>query len=134
MAHHVRLSCVLDVRTAANVERAFTVYTDLLAENAQQDPPADAFRLSVVPDFGAHRLWLHDTGTADQQLLIAFVQRCATALGLTGRWGFQWAQQSDPPSADGFGGGAHVLDLATGRTIDHISTSRWLDEHLTGDV
>ncbi|WP_207102836.1 hypothetical protein [Paracoccus shandongensis] len=27
---------------------------------------------------------------------------------------------------DGFGGGGHVLDLATGETVDWISTDAWL--------
>ena len=33
---------------------------------------------------------------------------------------------------DGFGGGAHVLDLATGETVDWINTDGWLSIVLEG--
>ena len=116
-----RYSCLLDVGTSANVARAFDIYAALMAENDRADPPAE---------HGASRLWLRDPGTADPQLAITFVTRCAEALALTGRWGFQWAGIASDPVVDGFSGGTHVLDLATGETIAWTSTGRWLADRL----
>ncbi|MBN9241244.1 MAG: hypothetical protein J0I98_00455 [Mesorhizobium sp.] len=98
-----RFSCLLDVGTAANAALAFDIYSALIAENAREDPPAEAFLLSLTPQHGPARLWLRDPGSADQQLAIV----------------------------DGFSGGAHVLDLATGQTVEWISTGRWLVDRLT---
>jgi hypothetical protein len=36
------------------------------------------------------------------------------------------------PRLDGFGGGAHVLDLATGETVAWTSTNDWLTSVLSG--
>ena len=36
------------------------------------------------------------------------------------------------PRVDGFGGGAHVLDLATGETVAWTYTDGWLAEVLDG--
>ena len=123
-------SCLLDVGTSTNVAQAFDIYAALMTENGREDPPAEPFRLSVTPEHGASRLWLHDPGTADPQLAITFVTRCAETFKLTGRWGFQWAGTASNPVVDGFSGGAHVLDLATGETIALMSTCRWLADRL----
>ncbi|OJY74069.1 MULTISPECIES: hypothetical protein [unclassified Rhizobium] len=123
-----RFSCLLDVGTPANVARAFDIYTALMAENGREDPPAEPFLLSLTPEHGASRLCLCDPGTADPQLLITFVTRCAETFKLTGRWGFQWAGVASDPVIDGFSGGAHILDLASGRTLAWMSTGRWLAE------
>ncbi|MGA0544963.1 hypothetical protein ACO2Q1_06790 [Brevundimonas sp. VNH65] len=130
-----RFSCLLDVGTPANAVRAFDIYTALMAENASEDPPAEPFLLSLTPEHGPARLWLRDPGSADQQLLITFVTRCAEAFGLTGRWGFQWANIASDPVVNGFYGGAHVLDLSTGATLEWMSTGRWLADRLAdGDA
>jgi len=102
-----RFSCLLDVGTAANAARAFQIYSTLIADNAREDPPAEPFLVSLTPEHGPARLWLRDPGSADQQLAIIFVTRCAEAFGLTGRWGLQWANVASDPVADGFSGGAH---------------------------
>lgn len=129
-----RFSCLLDVGTSANAARAFEIYNALMAENAREDPPAEAFLLSLTPEHGASRLWLRDPGSADPQLAITFVTRCAEAFGLTGRWGFQWAGIASQPVIEGFSGGAHVLDLASGETIVWMSTDRWLVDQLAEGV
>ena len=71
-------------------------------------------------------LWIRDDVTGDPQTVITFVLRCAEAFDLKGRWGFQWANTCSRPRIDAFGGGAHVLDLATRETIAWTSTSGWL--------
>jgi hypothetical protein len=58
--------------------------------------------------------------------VILFVQRCAQAFGLTGRWGFQWANTCSRPRVNAFGGGAHVLDLPTRETVSWTDTNGWL--------
>ena len=83
-AYLTRFSCLLDVGSVINVARAFDIYTALMAANAREDPPAEPFLLSLTPEHGATRLWLRDPGTADPQLLITFVTRCAEAFALTG--------------------------------------------------
>lgn len=123
-----RYSCLLDVGTSANAARAFDICAALTAANGREDPPAEPLHLSVTPQHGASQLWMRDPGTADPQLAITFVTRCAEAFGLTGRWGFQWANIASDPVVDGFSGGAHVLDLSTGQTLEWISTGRWLAE------
>jgi hypothetical protein len=125
-----RYSCLLDVGTSTNAARAFDIYAALMAENGCEHPPAETFHLSVTPEHGASRLWLRDPGTADPQLAVTFVTRCAEAFGLAGRWGFQWAGIASNPVVEGFSGGAHVLDLATGETIAWMSTGRWLADRL----
>lgn len=129
-----RFSCLLDVGTSTNATRAFEIYNALMAENAREDPPAEAFLLSLTPEHGASRLWLRDPGSADPQLLITFVTRCAEAFGLTGRWGFQWSGIASQPVIEGFSGGAHVLDLASCETIAWTSTGRWLADQLAEGV
>ena len=58
--------------------------------------------------------------------------RCAKEFCLTGLWGMQYANTCSRPRIDGFGGGAHVLDLATGETVDWIYTDGWLSTVLDG--
>lgn len=71
--------------------------------------------------------------TGDPERLIQFVKRCAAEFRLSGRWGFQYANTCSKPRLDGFGGGAHVLDLATGETLDWIYTDGWLDQTLSDE-
>jgi hypothetical protein len=42
--------------------------------------------LSIQPEHGAAQLWMRDEVTGDPQQVIIFVQRCAEAFGLAGRW------------------------------------------------
>jgi hypothetical protein len=127
---YTHFSCLLDVRTPAHVPKAFEIYDALLADNAREDPPAEPFLLLQASGHGQSCLWLRDAGSSDQQLVVTFVQRCAEAFGLSGHWGFQWANIASRPVINGFSGGAHVLDLATGRTVEWISTNRWLARRL----
>ncbi|TXG98612.1 MAG: hypothetical protein E6R08_04185 [Nevskiaceae bacterium] len=129
--YFTHFSCLLDVGTPENAARALDIYTALSQENAAEDPPSDGFALSIQPEHGGTMLWMRDEGTGDPAQVIAFVKRCAAAFGLTGRWGLQYATTCSKPRVDGFGGGAHVLDLATGATIDWISTDGWLSALLT---
>jgi hypothetical protein len=119
-------SCVLDVGTPDNAARALGLYQAFMEEAAQEDVPPDGFLLSIEPEHGGTTLWIRDDVTGDPQQVILFVLRCAETFGLTGRWGFQWANICSQPRVNAFGGGAHVLDLATHETIAGIDTNGWL--------
>lgn len=125
-------SCLLDVGTADNAARALHLYTALSEDNAAEDSPSDGFRLSIEPEYGGTQLWIRDDRTGDPEHVIRFVKRCADAFDLTGRWGFQYATICSRPRVDAFGGGAHVLDLATGETIAWTYTDGWLAAVLAG--
>ncbi|WP_449470207.1 hypothetical protein [Sphingobium chungangianum] len=128
--YFTHFSCLLDVGTAQNAERALDLFNELCAENDNEDPPSDGFLVSIHPEFGGSRLWLRDETTGDPEMLIRFVTRCAAEFGLKGYWGFQYANTCSRPRINAFGGGAHVLDLATGKTVEWIATNGWLDELL----
>jgi hypothetical protein len=125
-------SCVLDVSTPDNAARALDLYNAFGEEAAREDVPPDGFLLSIQPEHGGTTLWIRDEVTGDPQQVILFVQRCAEAFGLTGRWGLQWANTCSRPRVNAFGGGAHVLDLATRETVSWTDTNGWLARTLAG--
>jgi hypothetical protein len=126
--YFTHFSCLLDVGTPENAARALQLYNALSNENDAEDPPSDGFLLSIDPEHGGTHLWMRDDGSGDPEHVIQFVKRCAAEFGLTGRWGMQYANTCSKPRLDAFGGGAHVLDLATGETVDWIYTDGWLAE------
>ena len=130
--YFTHFSCLLDVRTPRNAERALELYNQLSAEGASEDPPSDGFLLSIEPSHGGSQLWIRDDVTGDPERVIDFVLRCAGAFDLTGRWGFQWANTCSRPRLDAFGGGAHVLDLGTRKTVAWIDTAGWLHRTISG--
>jgi len=130
--YFTHFSCLLDVGTPENAARALNLYNALSEENSAEDPPSEGFLLSIQPEYGGTELWMHDDGTGDPEHVIQFVKRCAAAFGLTGLWGFQYANTCSRPRIDGFGGGAHVLDLASGETVDWIYSGSWLAIVLDG--
>ena len=131
--YFTHFSCLLDVGTHENAARALDLYNALSQEGASEDPPSDGFLLSIQPEHGGTNLWMRDDITGDPERLIQFVKRCACAFSLTGRWGFQYANTCSKPRLDGFSGGAHVLDLATGKTVEWIYTDGWLAETLANE-
>lgn len=127
--YFTHFSCLLDVGTPDNAARALDLYNQLSEENASEEPPSDSFLLSIQPEHGGTKIWMRDDVTGDPECLIQFVKRCAAEFGLTGRWGFQYAATCSKPRV---GGGAHVLDLATGETFAWTYTDGWLAEVLEG--
>jgi hypothetical protein len=131
--YFTHFSCLLDVGTPENAARALDLYNRLSEDGASEEPPSEGFLLSIQPEHGGSQLWMRDDVTGDLERLIHFVNRCAAEFGLKGRWGFQYASTCSKPRLDGFGGGAHVLDLATGETVDWIYTDGWLDQTISGE-
>ena len=131
--YFTHFSCLLDVGTPENAARALDLYNRLSEDGASEEPPSEGFLLSIQPEHGGSQLWMRDGVTGDPERLIHFVKHCAAEFGLTGRWGFQYANTCSKPRLDGFGGGAHVLELATGATVDWIYTDGWLDQTISGE-
>lgn len=130
--YFTHFSCILDVGSPENAARALELYNVLASEDEMADLPSDGFLLSVQPDHDSGQLWICDDVTGDPEQVIRFVKHCATEFGLTGLWGFQWANSCSRSRVSAFGGGAHVLDLATGETVDRIDSGAWLEIVLDG--
>jgi len=130
--YHTHFSCLLDVGTHENAVRAVDLYKALPDGSSADHEPANSFLLSIQPEHDGTQLWIRDDDTGDLEHVIRFVMHCAATFGLTGLWGLQWANSCSRPRLDGFGGGAHVLDLATGETVDWIDTDGWLSSVLEG--
>jgi len=130
--HFTHFSCLLNVRTPKNAARALELYNRMQDEGASEDPSSESFLVSIQPEYGGTRLWMRDDITGDPERLIQFVKLCAREFRLTGRWGFQYANTCSKACVNAFGGGAHVLDLATGETVAWTYTDGWLAEVLDG--
>jgi hypothetical protein len=124
--YFTHFSCVLDVGAPDNAARALDLYPAFMKEAAREGALAGGFQVSIHPDQSGTKLWMRDEVTGDPLQVIIFVQRCAEAFGLKGRWGFQTANTCSERRINAFGGSAHVLDLSTGRPVARIHTNRWL--------
>ena len=124
--YFTHFSFVRDVGTPDNAARALDLYPACMEQAARAGALAGGFLVSVHPDQGGTKLWMHDRISGDPLHVIMFVQRCAEVFGLTGQWGFQWANTCSQPQINAFSGGAHVLDLATRRPIAWMHTNAWL--------
>ncbi|WP_375284022.1 hypothetical protein [Sphingobium yanoikuyae] len=128
--YYTHFSCTLDVGNRANVEQALALYAHTLPNEDGLTFP-DGFRLEPPADEGTE-LWIHDDGRGDVELVISFVLLCADRLFLEGRWGFEYGLTASRPLLDGFGGGAHVVDLSDRSSLSWTSTSEWLAGVLAG--
>lgn len=126
MANYYTLfSCELDVKTPENGRRAMAIYEADEGDGEFDTPLSSGFELAVDETSPA-TLWIYTDHSGDVECLIRFVKACALEFSLTGRWGFQYAQTCSRPILSGFGGGAHVIDLATGANVDFLNTNEWL--------
>lgn len=130
--YFTHFSCILDVGSPENAARALELHDALANEDEIEDLPSDGFLLSIQPEHDSGQLWIRDDITGDPEQVIRFVKRCAVEFGLSGLWGFQWANSCSRPRVNVFGGGGHVLDLATGETVDRIDSGNWLEIVLDG--
>jgi len=131
--------CLLDVKTPENAARAIELYHELQEahryitdEDLAEEPEPLGFRLSVQSGLEGTRLWIHDDVTGDPEDVIRFVRRCAKLFGLSGLWGFQYANTCSKLRINSFRGGAHVLDLSTGDTVGWTDTDGWFSRVLDG--
>lgn len=128
--YFTHFSCTFDVGDHAYVEQAFEIYANTPPNEDGLTFP-DGFRLEPPADNGSE-LWIHDDGRGDIELLVSFVLLCAETFFLEGRWGFEYALTASRPLLDGFGGGAHVVDLTDRTSHSWTSTSDWLAGVLAG--
>jgi len=124
--YFTHFSCLLDVGTSDNAQAALDLYKTFMAEASRNDGPRNGFRLSIHPDGDGTQLWMRDDVSGDPLQVIFFVRRCAESFGLYGAWGLQWANACSRPNINAFGGGAHVLDLSSLKTVARADTSQWL--------
>lgn len=130
--YYTHFSCTLDVGTQANATRALEIYNTAIVANDPLHPVSEGFALSIDELGDGTKLSIFDEGSGDPECVIAFVQLCAEAFDLTGLWGFQYADTCSSRRVDAFGGGAHVLDLGTRKTVDYFHTHEWLTIVLDG--
>ncbi len=125
--YFTHFSCLLDVGTADKAARALALFHELRdADQDADEPQVAGFELARHDAPEGSTLWIHDDDNGDVEAVIAFVLRLAEDLDLTGLWGFEYAMTCSRPRLDGFGGGAHVIDLTARRSIAWISTNEWL--------
>jgi len=132
--YFTHFSCLIDVGTSANAIRAMDLFVQLRDEDdLTDDPRFSGFDLSRQDGPDSSILWIHDDDSGDVESVIAFVLRLAANLGLTGVWGFEYANTCSRPRLDAFGGGAHVIDLGARTTIGWTNTNEWLAAALNGE-
>ncbi|WP_296707420.1 hypothetical protein [Rhodoblastus sp.] len=124
--YFTQFSCLLDVAAPENVSRALEIFEADCADSAAEAQFNNGFFVSVPSDDAGSQLWIRDEGAGDPESVIRFVKICAAEFSLSGHWGFQYSNMCSQPRLDGFGGGAHVLDLATGKAIAWIDTENWI--------
>ena len=132
--YFTHFSCLLDVGTPDKAARGLALFQSMRAADQDADDPQVAgFGLvrQDVPEGSI--LWIHDDEDGDVEAVIRFVLRLAEELDLTGLWGFQYALTCSRPRLDAFGGGAHVIDLGTRKSIGWTSSQEWLTAALNGD-
>lgn len=132
--YFTHFSCVLDAGTAAKAVRALDLLLRLREEDEDSDDPQySGFALALQDGPGSSVLWFHDDGQGDVDGVINFVLLLAEVVDLTGLWGFEYALTCSRPRLEGFGGGAHVIDLAARKTFGWLSTYEWLTSALAGE-
>ena len=127
-------SCALDVGTPEKAIAVLDLFLRLRAEDeASDDPEFSGFALSLQDGPGSSILWFHDDGQGDVKASSASFcasRKISTSPGL---WGFDYAHTCSRPRLEGFGGGAHVIDLGARKSIGWISTHEWLTAALNGE-
>ena len=129
-AYTTLFSCTLPLGSADNARTAldlYLVFTDRL--RAEEEPVAFEVRVDAESD-GTELILSSGAGSGDPDQVMAFVGQCGPALGLNGRWGFTWAETGDQDCPDGFGGGAVVLDLASGEVVASLDCDSWVADKL----
>ena len=135
MADYVtHFSCLIDVGNPDKAARALALFQSLRAADQEaDDPEVSGFTVSCQDARECSTLWIHDDEHGDVEAVIRFVLRLAIELDLTGLWGFQYSLTCSRPRLDGFGGGAHVIDLGARKSNGWTSTQEWLTAALNGE-
>ena len=130
-SYFTQFSCVLDVGSAANAADASRL-RDRYAEQLERDEDKQiGFALGRQDASNDGMLWIYSDGEGDPGHVTEFVILCAEAYDLQGTWGFCWGQGCSRMRLDGFGGGAHLIDLGLRKPIGWIDCEQWLAARLT---
>ena len=125
--YFTQFSCMFDVGSAENAARAEAIRRQQAEALDEAEGTDLGFELQPDPVCGPGALWISSDGFGEPEHVIAFVLACAEAFDLTGRWGFVWSLTCSRPRLDGFGGGAHVLDLGARNSLAWTDCNHWLD-------
>ena len=132
--YYTHFSCLLDVGTVEDARAAHRLYARLRQEDADRDEPlCSGFELTLQEGDDAQHLWIRDDVSGDVEQVVGFVLRLAKEFDLKGLWGFDYANTCSRPRIDAFGGGAHVIDLSSRKSIGWTSTHEWLAAALNGE-
>ena len=129
--YFTHFSCELDVVTTDNAARALELYRQF-SDELEIEEQTPGFDLVATPTAEQPALlWIcDDNASGDTDHVLAFVSKLGPMLGITGLWGFEWAHTCSKPRLEAFGGGALVIDLASGETLGTISSNEWLTRTL----
>lgn len=122
--YHTHFSCALNLGGADCVRTANQIFAEMEKEYLETFGDI-GFQLSNQPG-GVEIALIQDGVGGDPDHVIEFVRRCCKAISLCGLWGFQWAYTCDRHSLNAFGGGAHLINMATGETAGYVDTNEWL--------
>jgi hypothetical protein len=129
--YFTQFSFLLHVGTPENAATADEIRGEFAAELDRHDGEALGFEMEVDHESGPGALWIYSDGFGNPEHVIRFVLRCAEAFALSGRWGVCWSHTWSRPRLDGFGGGAHVLDLQTRTSVADFDCSAFVDDRLS---
>ena len=91
-------ACSTSARPRPLPERSISTTVCPRKAHGRNRPPKAS---SPRPEHGGSQVGMSDDVTGTPERLIQFVKRCAVELGLTGRWGFQYANTCSKPRIDG---------------------------------
>jgi len=123
--YFTHFSCNLVLNDAGQIDKALALFKDCETRLEEEESVSIGFSIEGCAESSPH-LWIWSDDYGDPNQVIAFVSALGPMLGLTGLWGFEWANTCSRPRIDAFGGGAAVIDLATGDIIDMLSTNSWM--------
>lgn len=126
--NYLQFSTLLDVGSAENARTALAWLDDESNPVGFEFPYERGF-VATTEGCEAGAIFLYAEEYGDPDNLMLFARTCAVEFGLTGKWGFTWAETCSKPVPDEFGGGALVLDFETGRCTS-ATLAAWLRDRL----
>lgn len=127
--YYTLFSCYLPLGRAEHIEPALAIHRAMQAEKDGQGETL-GFDADHHPHVSADGLFLGADTTGEPEHVIEFVLRCAEAFDLRGPWGLRWALTCSRGRLDGYGGGAHLLDLGRRETIAWVDVENWLQAQI----
>lgn len=125
---YTHFSCLLPLGGGDHLKPALALYQQFVSELQAK---SESVCFSIKIDDAVRGFIRFDSGDdGDPEQVIAFVQRCAKAFGLSGLWGFQWSHGCRFRSLDAFSGAACLLDLGQQRVIETIDCQQWLSDRI----